>query len=84
LYLAPRSAFAVRTARLVYSSIGARIARSGHDVLAGRAVVGAASKLGLCVSAGVSTLIDPGAHGRHFEPAELRDSVSHVRNEFPL
>jgi phytoene synthase len=83
-YLAPRAAFAVRTARLVYSSIGARIAASGHDVLAGRAVVSTTSKLGLCLSAGVSTLIDPGAHGRRFEPAELQDSVSHVRNAFPL
>jgi 15-cis-phytoene synthase len=83
-YLAPRAAFAVRTARLVYSSIGVQLERMGHDVLAGRAVVSTASKLGLCLSAGVSTLVHPGAHGRRFEPAELQDSVSHVRNAFPL
>jgi phytoene synthase len=83
-YLAPRAAFAVRTARLVYSNIGHELARSGHDVLARRAVVSTPSKLSLCLSAGVSTLMRPGAHGSRFEPAELRDSVSHVRNTFPL
>jgi 15-cis-phytoene synthase len=83
-YLAPRSAFAVRTARLVYSSIGTRIAQRGYDVLGGRAALSTSSKLGLALAAGMSTLITPGAHGRGFEPAELRDSVSHVRNAFPL
>lgn len=83
-YLSPRAAFAVRTARLVYSSIGKRIAQSGHDVLAGRAVVSLSGKLALCVSAGLSTLTKPGAHGHQFEPAPLHDSVNHVRDTFPL
>lgn len=83
-YLSPRAAFAVRTARLVYSSIGTRIARTGHDVLAGRAVVSRASKLGSCLHAGLATLTKPGAHGHHFEPIELHDSVNHVRDTFPL
>jgi len=40
-----RAAIAVRTARDVYAAIGDRIARTGHDVTAGRAVVTRASKL---------------------------------------
>jgi phytoene desaturase len=40
-----RAALAVRAARGVYSAIGGRIARAGHDVLAGRAVVPAHTRL---------------------------------------
>jgi phytoene synthase len=43
-----RAAFAVRTARLLYSAIGGRIARSGYDVFAGRAVVPRFRKLIAC------------------------------------
>jgi phytoene synthase len=43
-----RAAFAVRAARLVYSAIGGRIARTGFDVFAGRAVVPRFQKLLAC------------------------------------
>jgi phytoene synthase len=46
-YLEPRSALAVRTARLVYAEIGRRIEARGCDVLAGRAVVPSSRKLRL-------------------------------------
>ena len=46
-FLEPRSALAVRTARLVYAEIGNEIARRDHDVLAGRAVVSGRTKLRL-------------------------------------
>lgn len=45
--LEPRSALAVRTARLVYAEIGREIERRGFDVLAGRAVVPTRTKLRL-------------------------------------
>jgi phytoene synthase len=44
-----RCAVAVRTARLVYSDIGRIIARRGHDVTAGRAVVTLGRKLRLAL-----------------------------------
>lgn len=40
-----RAALGVRSARDIYAAIGDRIARSGHDVHAGRAVVSRAGKL---------------------------------------
>jgi len=46
-YLEPRSALAVRTARLVYAEIGRRIEARGGDALQGRAVVPAWRKLAL-------------------------------------
>ena len=46
-YLDAKSAWAIRTARLVYSTIGDRIARQGHDVGAGRAFVPTTRKLSL-------------------------------------
>ncbi len=46
-----RAALAVSAARRVYSAIGSRIAATGHDVLAGRAVVPGPSKLGHVASA---------------------------------
>lgn len=48
-----RCAFGVRAARLVYAAIGACIARRGHDVLAGRAVVPTWHKLLLVARAGL-------------------------------
>lgn len=45
--LEPRSALAVRTARLVYAEIGRRIEARGYDVLQGRAVVPGRRKLRL-------------------------------------
>ena len=50
-YLEPRSALAVRTARLVYSEIGRRIEARGCDVLRGRAVVPTRRKLRLAAQA---------------------------------
>lgn len=46
-YLAPRSALAVRTARLVYAEIGREIEARGGHVLEGRAVVPLRRKLSL-------------------------------------
>jgi phytoene synthase len=46
-----RAAIAVRTARLVYSSIGALLARRGYDVGGGRAVIGRGRKLWLLLRA---------------------------------
>lgn len=40
-----RAALGVRSARRIYAAIGDRIARTGHDVTAGRAVVSPAMKL---------------------------------------
>lgn len=57
-YLEPRSALAVRTARLVYAEIGAEIERRGFDVLLGRAVVSRRRKLRLAVRAGRRFLAD--------------------------
>jgi len=51
-----RAALAVSAARRVYSAIGGRIARTGHDVLAGRAVVSGPAKLGH-VAAAVARLL---------------------------
>ena len=46
-----RAAIAVRAARRIYAAIGARLARTGHDVFAGRAVVPTARKLAHVVAA---------------------------------
>ena len=46
-FLEPRSAFAVRTARLVYAEIGRVLEARDCDVLSGRAVVSRRRKLAL-------------------------------------
>jgi phytoene synthase len=51
VYLSPRCAFAVDTARRVYRAIGAGIARHDYDVRAPRAVVSLPRKLALCAAA---------------------------------
>lgn len=51
-----RAAFAVRTARLVYATIGRRLAKQHFDVLAGRAVVPGWMKLWLTAKAALMTL----------------------------
>jgi phytoene synthase len=60
-----RSAFAVRTAALVYSAIGRELSGRGFDPLSGRAVVSTRSKLLLALRAALLTLADlpDGAHG---------------------
>ncbi|HEY0478025.1 MAG TPA: phytoene/squalene synthase family protein [Kofleriaceae bacterium] len=50
-----RAALAVATARRLYAAIGARIARAGHDVTAGRAVVPRTTRLAL-VGAAIARL----------------------------
>ncbi|MEM1414758.1 MAG: phytoene/squalene synthase family protein [Myxococcota bacterium] len=50
-----RNAMAVRTARLVYSAIGERIADQDHDVRRGRAFVSRAGKLALVRDAAVAS-----------------------------
>ncbi|HEY5959820.1 MAG TPA: phytoene/squalene synthase family protein [Polyangiaceae bacterium] len=54
--LPARSAFAVRTARLVYSAIGTRIRRAECDVLRGRAVVPLAKKLQFVIRSAAESL----------------------------
>jgi 15-cis-phytoene synthase len=56
--LSARSAFAVRTARLVYAGIGARLERANCDVLKGRAVVPIGQKLSLLAQAGMASLLE--------------------------
>lgn len=68
-YLAPQTALAVRTARLVYADIGREIAASGYDVLAGRAVVSRGRKLVLAARAAAETLLDLPAHLGHSSDA---------------
>jgi 15-cis-phytoene synthase len=46
-----RAAIAVRAARRIYAAIGAQLARTGHDVFAGRAVVPTPRKLAHVVAA---------------------------------
>jgi len=54
--LSARSAFAIRTARLVYAAIGARVRAADCDVLRGRAVVPAWQKLRLLIRASRESL----------------------------
>lgn len=56
LALSARSAFAIRTARLVYSAIGTRVRRAECDVLRGRAIVPLREKLLLVAQAGTKTI----------------------------
>jgi phytoene synthase len=73
-----RSALAVRTARLVYAAIGRVIVRRGCDVLAGRAVVSTARKLGLVAVAAARALLEaPRRARRRFAPAPLPEVSAH-------
>lgn len=68
-YLDATSAWAIRTARLVYSAIGTRLARQGFDVGAGRAVVPTSRKLLLVVeSLGEALATLPRRAFRHSTP----------------
>jgi phytoene synthase len=53
-----RCAMAVRTARLVYSAIGLELARVGHDVRAGRAVVPFSRKLRLLAGSTLRAVLE--------------------------
>ena len=68
-YLDAKSAWAIRTARLVYSAIGDRIARQGHDVGAGRAFVPTTRKLTLVARSLAESLVSlPGRAFRRSPP----------------
>lgn len=53
-----RSAFAVRTAGLVYAAIGREVARRRYDVMSGRAVVPRWKKWLLCARAALASLVE--------------------------
>ena len=53
-----RAAVAVRAARGVYSAIGGRIAATGHDVTAGRAIVPRSAKLARVARAAARTMVE--------------------------
>lgn len=59
-----QSAFAIRTARLVYSRIGREIAARDYDVLSGRVVVPRSRKLFLALRAAFTTFCAPHRHAR--------------------
>ena len=84
-----RCAFGVRAARLVYAAIGDRIARNGHDVLAGRAVVPTWHKLLLVARAGAGALAEAPARlgrvlGRGPRPRVPRDHARFPHGVLPL
>ena len=58
-HLSPRCAFAVRTARLVYSRIGERVRAQGCDPLAGRAVVSGGRKAAAAARARARAPVGP-------------------------
>jgi phytoene synthase len=65
-----RCALAVRAAASLYAAIGREIAGRGHDVLAGRAVVGRADKARLVAAALAAAARDAGVRlGRRATPA---------------
>ena len=78
-----RCAFGVRAARLVYAAIGTRIARRGHDVLAGRAVVPTWQKLWLVVRAGFGALGELPARLVHVLRGRPRPRISQALARFP-
>lgn len=69
--LSARSAFAIRTARLVYAAIGDRVRAADCDVTRGRAFVPVWQKLGLLLRAGGESLVSL--------PARLRSPHVRVR-----
>jgi phytoene synthase len=76
-YLSPRCAFAVRTARLVYSRIGDVVRAHRCDPLAGRAVVSRGSKLRAAGWAAFATAASPAALWRATSqvPSGLEDAT---------
>jgi phytoene synthase len=72
-WLSWRCALAVRTARLVYAAIGSVVARHGHDVWAGRAVVSHPRKLAFAAQALLAGCVEAPARAfctaRHEVPA---------------
>jgi len=72
-----RASLAVRTARLVYAAIGARLAERGYDALAGRAVVPGLAKLALAGRAGAAALSE--IPSRAARPASARVPTRQVQ-----
>ncbi len=80
-----RGALAVRTARLVYAAIGARVARRGFDVLAPRAFVPTVLKLALVARALVATLAEvPLRLARGFRAARLPAPLRFPHDVLPV
>lgn len=83
-YLDLRSALAVDTARRVYSEIGKEIARTDHDVFAGRAMVSRAKKSALVAGATLARLgeaVRPGR--RRFQAATLTRALRFADDVLP-
>ena len=75
-YLAPRSAWAIRLARLLYSRIGRVLARRRYDVTLGRAQVATAHKLWLVLRALAERIT---AWPRRFDSARHNGSLPALR-----
>lgn len=83
--LSPRSALAVRSARLIYAAIGTRVANQGYDPRAGRAVVSKAAKLALVGQALGAALIElPGRLLAPFRPSRLETVVRFPGDVLPV
>jgi phytoene synthase len=83
--LPARAALAVRTARAVYSAIGARLARAGYDVLAPRAVVPGRTKLALALRAALATLAEAKARiSQRFRPAPIDHVLRYPHDVLPV
>ena len=81
--LSPRCALSVRTARLVYAAIGARIAARGYDALSGRAVVPLWRKLGLLAKAAATTLVETAKRAR-FRATPIHNVLRYPDDIVPL
>lgn len=66
-----RAAAAVLAARRIYAAIGTRLARTGHDATAGRAVVSSHVKLGLVAGALAQLAVSVPARVRSRHPARV-------------
>jgi phytoene synthase len=80
-YLAPRSALAIRSARLIYAEIGRVLEARSCDVLAGRATVPAIRKARLTLTALGRFARDRRRweHRRLLAPADILDAADAVR-----
>src|SRR5207237_463554 len=80
-----RAALAVRTARLLYASIGARLRSLGGDPLRGRAVTPASWKLVLVTRALLSSLLEwPTRLWRNLSPVSVLNPVRFPDDVLPL
>lgn len=80
-----RCALGVRTARLVYSAIGDRIAAREYDALTGRAFVPLPRKLGLLAkAAALSAAAAPSRLGSRFRAAKINTQLRYPDDIVPL